>query len=279
MQKTSRFTKFLRIVLGLSIFLTLFFQLIKPSGLYQKFDQSFFTVTSYLKHVLFQSPIESINEAITGFVELKDVHKENETLRLKLLETYQLETRLIESNKENVELKNLLDLQQTLTDVQIFNANVIQKDSTNFNNTLLINKGSNDGIELYMPVIIPSGLIGQISEVSDNTSIVTLLTSSEGRNQFALKIQMNEQNTVEAIFDSYNPDTQKYQVRLLDSTQTVTPKMKVVTSGMGSIIPAGLLVGEIVEVEESPATLSIILQVQPSVSYSNINAVMIVSKP
>lgn len=279
MQKTSRFTKFLRIVLGLSIFLTLFFQLIKPSGLYQKFDQSFFTVTSYLKHVLFQSPIESINEAITGFVELKDVHKENETLRLKLLETFQLETRLIESNKENVELKNLLDLQQTLTDVQIFNANVIQKDSTNFNNTLLINKGSNDGIELYMPVIIPSGLIGQISEVSDNTSIVTLLTSSEGRNQFALKIQMNEQNTVEAIFDSYNPDTQKYQVRLLDSTQTVTPKMKVVTSGMGSIIPAGLLVGEIVEVEESPATLSIILQVQPSVSYSNINAVMIVSKP
>lgn len=279
MQKTSRFTKFLRIVLGLSIFLTLFFQLIKPSGLYQKFDQSFFTVTSYLKHVLFQSPIESINEAITGFVELKDVHKENETLRLKLLEIYQLETRLIESNKENVELKNLLDLQQTLTDVQIFNANVIQKDSTNFNNTLLINKGSNDGIELYMPVIIPSGLIGQISEVSDNTSIVTLLTSSEGRNQFALKIQMNEQNTVEAIFDSYNPDTQKYQVRLLDSTQTVTPKMKVVTSGMGSIIPAGLLVGEIVEVEESPATLSIILQVQPSVSYSNINAVMIVSKP
>lgn len=279
MRKSSRFNKFLKIFLGLSIVLTLFLQVIKPTSLYQSVDRSLYTFSSYLKYVLFQSPIKTIQDSMSGFVSLKDAYDENRILRNQVDSVSQLETRLIEANKENVELKNLLGLQQTMSDTLIFNANVISKDSSNFNNTLLINKGSNDGLAISMAVITPEGLIGRLSNVEENTSIVTLLTSQEGRNQFALKIQLDEENTVEALMESYDTDSQQYIVRLLDSTKSVEPGMKVVTSGLGEIVPSGLLVGEIETVENSPATLSVIMRVKPAVSYSNINVVMVVSKP
>lgn len=279
MQKSGRFNKLLKILLGLSLFLTLFFQVIKPSGPYQKVDSSLYSFTAYLKYIFFKSPVENFKEAIESFVQLKDVQQENSTIRKQLLAQYQTQTRLIEAIKENHELKNLLQLQQTMSELNHINANVIDKDSENFNNTLLINKGSHDGIKLNMPVITAEGLIGQITSLESNSSVVTLLTSTHGSNQFALKVQINENESVEAILDSYNPDTQQYEVRLLDLTKKVSPKMKVVTSGMGEIIPSGLLVGEIESIEESSATLSVVLHVNPAGSFSNINVVMVVSKP
>lgn len=279
MHKTNRLSRVLQILLGLSIILTLFFQLIKPSSLYQNLDQSFFTFTSYIKYVLFQSPIQTMKDAVNGFTALKEVQGENEVLRQNLLEVYQLQTRLIEANKENVELKDLLSLKENLSNAKMVSANVIEKDATNFNNTILLNVGSNDGVEMYMAVITPSGLIGQITSVSDNTSIVRLLTSQDGRNQFALKIQLDEETTVEAILESYDLDNQRFKVRLLDSSKTVKEGMKVVTSGLGEIIPSGLLVGEIESIENSPATLSVILHVIPAASFSDFNIVMVVSKP
>lgn len=279
MQKSSRFSKFLKIVLGLSIFLTLFFQLIKPTRLYQNLDQSFFSITSYFRYVLFQSPVDTIKEGVNGFVSLQNVHDENLTLRNQILEVHQLQTRLIEANKENQELKDLLGLQETMSEAKFVNANVIERTSTSFSNNLLLNKGKNDGIDLYMAVVTPQGLIGQISEVSDHTAIVTLLTSQEGNNQFAVKIQLDDQQGVEALLSSYNINNQMFEVNLLDSSLEVQPGMQVVTSGLGEIIPSGLLVGEVVKVTQSEATLSIHLEVEPAASFANINAVMVVSKP
>lgn len=279
MNKKSGLTKLLRVLLGLSIILTLFFQFIKPSNTYQSFDLSLYTFSSYLKHVLFQSPAQSLSEAVQGFTSLHQTEKENKQLRENLVEVKQLQTRLIEANKEIIELKELLELKQTLTSVSSINANVIEKDSTNFNNSLLLNAGTNDGVALYMAVITPSGLIGQISQVNDNSSVVKLLTSQEGKNAFAVKVQLDTENSVEALLEGYDVETKEYIIRLLDSTKNVKEKMKVVTSGLGEIIPGGLLVGEVTTIESSTATLSVIIRVKPAASFSNINAVSIVSKP
>ncbi len=279
MKKKSGLTKVLRIILGLSILLTLFFQFIKPSQVYESFDLSLYTFTSYIKYALFQSPAQSLSDAVDGYTSLHLSQKENAVLKQNLSEVNQLQTQLIEANKEITELKDLLDLKQTLTSVENISANVIEKDSTNFNNSLLLNVGTNDGVGLYMAVVTPSGLIGQITQVNDNSSVVKLLTSQEGKNAFALKVQLDSQNSVEALLEGYDVDTKEYIVRLLDSTQNIKENMKVVTSGLGEIVPGGLLVGDVVSFESSPATLSVILRVKPAASFSNINAVTVVSKP
>lgn len=279
MKRQSKLTRLLQILLGLSIILTLFFQFIKPSTVYEKADLSLYTFTSYVRYVLFQSPVKTIDEAMRNYTSLHQVQLENRVLKENLDEVKQLQTRLIEANKEILELKELLGLKQTLTSIKTISGNVVEKDSTNYNNSLLLNVGTKDGVDLYMAVVTPSGLIGQISHVSENSSVVKLLTSQEGKNAFAVKIQLDAQNSVEALLEGYDVEEQMYLVRLLDSTKEVKKNQKVVTSGLGEIVPGGLLVGEVESFESSTATLSVVLKVKPAASFSRINAVVIVSKP
>lgn len=271
--------KILIILIAIALFFTVFLQVIQPSTTYQALDHKLYSITGYFKYVLFQSPLDTINDSINGFLKLKDAYAENEVLKDSYENYEQIKAQLIEAQKENLRLQDQLDLTHTMTSVNYINANVINRDSTHLNNTLLVNKGSNEGVENYMAVITPLGLIGQVTSTSKTDSVVTLLSSQSENNKFAVKVQLSESESVEAILDSYDPETKEYQVILLDNTDQVKEGMKVVTSGLGEIIPSGLLVGEVTEVTQSNASLSIILQVKPHASFSDITSVMIVGKP
>ena len=214
MKRQSKLTRILQILLGLSIILILFFHIIKPSTVYEKADLSLYTFTSYVRYVLFQSPVKTIDEAMRNYTSLHQVQLENRVLKENLDEVKQLQTRLIEANKEILELKELLGLKQTLTSIKTISGNVVEKDSTNYNNSLLLNVGTKDGVDLYMAVVTPSGLIGQISHVSENSSVVKLLTSQEGKNAFAVKIQLDAQNSGVALLEVYDVHEQIYIVSL-----------------------------------------------------------------
>ena len=84
---------------------------------------------------------------------------------------------LIEKNKE---LKKALKLQETLTDYQTVAANVITREPSSWNDTLVIDSGSKDGLTTGMIVMANGGVVGRITQVNKNSSKVALLISSEG---------------------------------------------------------------------------------------------------
>jgi len=79
--------------------------------------------------------------------------------------------------QENLDLKQLLDYQDLpgLEDYRSVNTRVLGPQSP-FGKRLLITAGSNDGIRLNAPVLAAGALVGEITELSPETAVVTLLT-------------------------------------------------------------------------------------------------------
>lgn len=278
MIKKTKLNKFLKIVLIMVVGLTIFFQVIKPTSAYQQADLFFYTTLSRVKYMFIDNPINVIKNTVNDYVSLSTTYQENKKLRENMVEAQRLIDLLSESRRDNLELRELLDLRETMTQNREIVAQVVNRNAQSFNESVLIDVGENAGIKQHMAVITPQGLVGQISKVDENTSVVKLLSSQTGLNQFALKVVIDESTTVEALLESYNPQTNTYSVRLLDSTTSVTVGSKVITSGLGKIIPSGISVGEITEITQSQASFSVILKVKPTVNFSNFNYVMVVSK-
>lgn len=278
MIKKTKLNKFLKIVFIMVVGITIFFQVIKPSSFYQQTDLYFYTAFSRIKYMVIDNPINVVKNSVNDFVSLNSTYQQNKKLRENMVEAQRLIDLLAESRRDNLELKQLLNLRETMTQNHEIVARVINRSAQSFNESVLIDVGENDGIQLHMAVITPQGLVGQISRVDEDSSVVKLLSSQTGLNQFALKVVVDESTTVEALLESYNPQTNSYSVRLLDSTVAVSIGSKVITSGLGKIIPSGISVGQITEISQSSASFSVILKVKPSVNFSDFNYVMVVSK-
>ena len=109
---------------------------------------------------------------------------------------------------------------------------VVVRDIHNFYKEVVINKGSNDGVEEGMAVVNQEGLIGVILECNKKTALVKLLSS--------------EYNVSVSLPDTYG-NLSMGKITMLDKYSSIKEGDIVYTSGL-SKIPAGLLVGEITSV-------------------------------
>jgi cell shape-determining protein MreC len=116
-----------------------------------------------------------IKNAWHGVVDYDDVVRERDALRDQVVRQRGAE---IENETAALEYYDLLELNR-LTSAGQFNyeaARVIGDAAGNFQNTIEIDKGSNSGIAVGMPVTDGEGLVGKITKVSPDRSIVMLLT-------------------------------------------------------------------------------------------------------
>lgn len=124
-------------------------------------------------------------------------------------------------------------------------AQVLARPGQTWNQTFTVSAGSASGVEEGMAVASAYGLVGMVSEVQTNTSTVTLLTSNELPNDFAIQISMDDGSTVEGVFQGYDAAANRYEIRLFDHEAVVLPGQKVATSGKGGVYASGLMVGTV----------------------------------
>ena len=127
----------------------------------------------------FDTAIEAIalpiERAWNGIVNYDDVERENEALRDQLA---QMRGNDIEAQSAILEYRELLKVNQLASKFQypVQSAQVVGESPSNFQNTVEINVGSNKGIQVGMPVTDGAGLVGRITEVYPDRSLVKLLT-------------------------------------------------------------------------------------------------------
>ena len=92
----------------------------------------------------------------------------------------ELNMRLIQLNKDNKRLRNILKLQNS-SDENKISASVISRQTKSWWKQLVLNKGSRDGVEIGDAVIGPGGLVGIIENISLLTSTVKLLTATDSK--------------------------------------------------------------------------------------------------
>ncbi|CAM5181546.1 rod shape-determining protein MreC [Oligella ureolytica] len=94
------------------------------------------------------------------------------------IENARLNMRAMQMETENVQLRRLLGVRETV-DVPSVAVEVLYTPAHPSKESIVLNKGSIDGIEPGMPVIAEGGIVGQIRRVTPKTSEAALVTDDK----------------------------------------------------------------------------------------------------
>lgn len=227
MKSRNLFLLFLLLVL-------VYFSLIEPSFIIKPFY--------YIKDIIFSSV-----HAITPSVSFsKD-----------------LESGIISSLKEDLlELAKLNNINLSLNDFNMINATVISRNKEYWFNTLTINKGSSDGVELDMAVIDQNGLIGRINTVTSKTSTIKLITTNDVKNKVSAVIN-NNKDKVYGIINGYDSVNNYLNLVITDNIEIEKDSI-VETTGMGGVFPSGILIGKVHDLIKLDDGITKVVRVIPS---------------
>lgn len=220
----------------------------------------FLKATAYLKH-----GVENIWDS---YVDLRWVGQENVRLQEKI-EALQARLRMLEeAHLENQRLKSLLDLQER-EPFKVIAAGVVGKDATNWFHSVLIDRGTRDGIKRHMAVIAPGGLVGQVVDVSSSSARVLLI--SDPVSSVGVLLQTSR---VTGLL--VGTQAGRLRIRYLPIRTEVQAGEEVITSGLGGVYPKGILVGKVVAVDRRSGALFQEATVEPSVDFYRLEEVLVV---
>lgn len=199
------------------------------------------------------SGIYDIGSSITGVITsgtsyFGNTKKLNEKIKSLEIELEQNKIASQEMNvliTENKDLKKLLNIKEKYNHFNKVYANIITRSYDNWNETFVINKGSKDGIRQKQTVISAEGLVGYISSVSENTSVVTTILDTSS----AVSIKISNINALALVKGDYTLKS-KGSLKLINipiDTELAVGET-VYSSGIGELYKKGIPVGTISEV-------------------------------
>ncbi len=196
--------------------------------------------------------------------------------------------------QRNAELENevadlqsqVIQLQQQVTETEILaalvdfaranpqhtykGASVIGRDSSPFLRYIIINLGSNEGVKPGMPVVTDKGLVGRIDAVVAEAARVQLITDSSS----SVNVRM-QASSVEAMLSG--SITGDLSLDMIPQDASISVGDVVLTSGLGGVYPANLLVGQVISVKKLESDLFQQAAVQPNVVFSQLQFVLVIT--
>ncbi len=180
-------------------------------------------------------PMTSVVKLAQDYQSYEKLLEQNKELRRELQQMKSWKEAALQLEQENA---RLLDLNQLRLDTKLTHVSgiVIADSGSPFRQSVLLNIGSRDGIQDGWAAMDGLGLVGRISGVGSSTSRVILLT--DNASQIPVIVQPSGQRAVLMGDNSFAPT-----VEFIENVDLIRPGDRVVTSGGGGVLPAGLLVG------------------------------------
>jgi len=229
------------------------------------FQRGLLQLTAPFQQLLDQS-IETLADSWDHYLWLVTTARENDQLRTANRQLRARLDALEETRLANQRLRKLLDFKQSVN-FNMLPAQVIAEDASSWFRTVVIDKGTRDGVREGLPVVVAEGVVGRTIQVAPYQSRVLLVTDASSA--VAVLIQPTRSRAVcRGRGDRLMLD---YALR----SEKVAAGDQVVTSGMGGVFPKGLRVGRVIEAERGNYGLFQMVQVEPSVDFSRLEEVLV----
>jgi rod shape-determining protein MreC len=190
------------------------------------------------------APVDMLSGIAGYFTSLSSAQRDNEALRTKVLQNAKDVLTLDALAAENAQLRRLLDARGRIPR-EASMAEIMYSGRDPFSRKVVIDKGTQQGIQLGQPVIDETGVIGQVTRVFPMLSEVTLITD---KNQ-AIPLQV-VRNGLRAL--AYG-DGAALDLRFVAANADIQNGDELVTSGIDGTYPAGLPVARVSRVERDAA--------------------------
>lgn len=205
------------------------------------------------------------------FTDINNLQEENKELKQKNSELEQSLRELEIVKSENVTLKEYVNLKDKYTEYTTIPAYIINKDISNYSDTIIINVGSKDEIQVNMPVISDQGLVGHVISVTDNTAKVQTIVDTAStiscvittsRDMLIARGTLNQNSTLKATY--------------IPTEATILEGDKIETSGLGGIYPKGIHIGTIKQVVNTKNITDRYAIIQTAVDFSKLETVLVI---
>jgi rod shape-determining protein MreC len=218
-----------------------------------------------------QSAVSSATQPITDFFhgafQYRQLKDDNARLRAQLaqLRAQQIQDQyLLQTNKD---LTDLLKL-DFVGDVPTVAARVIAGAESNFQLTIVIDRGTDAGVLKGMPVVAGNGLVGRVASTAAHQSTVLLLTDPSA----SVGIEFAPSTAVGIA--TGQGQGRPLSVTLIDPSASTPVGTAAVTSGLaGSPYPAGVPVGTVVSDTLDPGVQSHSVTLRPVVDLTQLSYV------
>lgn len=205
--------------------------------------------------------------------ELRDVRKQNEELRQRVAELEIENSRLVEDKYELNTLRTLYDLGQKYADYDTVGARIIGKNPGNWFSTFVIDKGSDDGIEVDMNVIAGSGLVGIVSEVGKNWAQVRSIIDDQS-NVSAYVLSTNNPLIVTGDLTLMDSGAIRFS-QLVDNNDAVVEGDLLVTSDISDKFLPGINIGYVSSIDVDANNLTKSGTLTPVVDFEDLDVVLV----
>ncbi len=201
---------------------------------------------------------------------LQSLQQRNADLEEALAELQPELVALREIQNDYNRLSELLNYTQVTEEQEFVAADVIALDPSGFLRSIIINKGTRDGIEVGMPVVTAQGLIGRISDVAADASRVRLITDENS----AISARLQASRALGSVVGQLGGALRMTFIPLDASVQEGDV---VLTSGLGGNLPADIFIGVVTSARQVEGALYQEAEVRSLVDFDSLEIVLVIT--
>jgi rod shape-determining protein MreC len=202
-----------------------------------------------------------------SYFQLVGVREENESLKRQLDRQSRQIVQLSEARSANERLKRLLNFKIKTAAVYAA-AKIVAWDPGPWYQSMVIDVGLSDGVQLNAPVVTEAGLVGRVVEITPRFSKVLLVTDPEsGVDAFV------QRNRIHGLITGVK--TGQMTLGYVRKAEDVRIGDLLVTSGLDGVFPSGLSVGTVSLVDKKSLGLFLEAHINPSVDLNSLEEVLV----
>jgi len=215
------------------------------------------------------SATRPVRDAWNGAFAYDELREENDRLAVRVEELERGEAAADNARRELEQLAADLNL-DVLSSIDSVVARVVSGGVGNFDGGLQIDRGSSSGIEVGMPVVGGTGLVGRVIQVSANRSTLQLLSDPA----FSVGVRVVGGSGLGVVTGQGNPV--RARAKGFDGSVPLTEGDLLVTSGtLRSLFPSDLAVGRVTSVISDAAGLEKEADIEFAARFSDLRYVTV----
>ncbi len=266
--------KFFIIALSIAVFFTILVSVLSLMGQAGAIKDALGTVSIPFRYVGLK-----ISEAFEGFADyfksVDELLDENQSLRD---EIERLEGEVADrdaTKEENARLREYLNVKKTYPDFELMDALIVAREGDNNTTFLTLDRGEDDGVEVGMPIIVSSGVVGSVCEVGKSWCRVRVMSeSSAGTGAY---VQRSGEIGIVSGDITLGLEN-KCRLRYLSEDADINVGDLIYTSGEGSVYPRGLLIGRVSSVDKDEFLRQKTAVIDTAVNFKELKYVMIITE-
>ena len=212
---------------------------------------------------------------VDNLADLQQINEENQSLKEQVAELTLENNMLMQERYELQELRDLYNLDSDYSDLNKIAANVIGKDTGNWFNMFIIDKGSSDGIKVDMNVIAGGGLVGIVTKTGPDWAQVRSIIDDMS-NVSAMILKNSDLCYVRGDLEMMSEGTLQLN-QLRDQNDEVESGDKVVTSYASEKYHKGILIGYVNELAVDSNNLTKSGSITPAVDFEHLSTVLVIT--